>query len=93
MNNANAKWHKELGLSLSECVGFTSRKYAYIALQNTMSEANYNVFFAHRSNAMFIHISISNVLCTVQSVHHAAGPVIVIYCFQRCYVLSGRVST
>jgi len=73
MNNANAKQHKEL--SLSECV----HVLVSLVLKNMLTlhlaspvthrriprqSPNYNVFVAHRSNAMFIHISMSNVLWT-----------------------------
>ena len=56
------------------------------------------VFVSHRSNAMFIHISISNVLHsvtshTVQSVHLAAGPVIKSFtASSHDWMLSGWVS-
>ena len=35
---------------------------------------NYNVFVAHRSNAMFIHISISNILAQRYIVHSSKHP-------------------
>jgi len=58
--------------------------------------SNYNIFAAHRLNATFIHISISNVLSTgtVQSIHLAVDLVIKSFTASSGARLShGRVST
>jgi len=95
----STKWY----LCLNVLVSLVLENMLTLHLANTVTHRrlpchspNYNVFVAHRSNAMFIHISISNVLCmahTVQSIRLAADPVIKSFTASSgAGVLSSRVS-